>query len=325
MSTSLYLQDANKVIWAVSIADNGTITSALAPGNISIVPILKDYQTGLTAWQIGIDITGNLTLTNIVMLPSLTNSISLLSSPSNVLWSLVVTNFGSFQTFPSSAKTASYITTQAQSLLNDAIGDYWNFTLLLPFLQLAFQDLSQALELNQITITEEIEVILNLQPNVQVIGFGTIPSLPSNFIQPVFLWERLSGQINAYWIEMTQVDEPPNDIQTTLLGYWWWDGIQINLLGSTIAEDIKLKFQGGLYIPQITTDYIQPSGSELYLINRTAYYAADSIEWESKANSCAQRAEVALAKFLSIQIQGQASLPVRRRGYRRTARGFNFR
>lgn len=316
MATNIYLKDVNNVIWSVGIDDTGALTTVLAPGKTPSIPILKDYQGGLTAWQLGISIAGALTTTNTNLAPSLTPGIPLLSNPSNVLWSLVVSAAGAYTTIKTASKTAGYITTLAMSLLNDASGLLWNFNLLLPFLQLAFNDLSQALENNQVPITREFSIVVGLPVNTQVIGFGTMPSLPSNFIVPIYLEEKWTNQDDSFWIPMKQVENPVDDIQTNYLVNWWWDGIQLNFLGSTSQEDVKLKYTGGLYVPQASTDAINPTGAENYLANRTAYYAADSIGNSYTANSCDKRASIFLEQFIRFLAKSDQGLPVRRRAYR---------
>lgn len=325
MSTFLILKDEIGQLWQVGVQDNGQLTSQPVSKGTPISPVLKDYQGGLTAWQLGILSTSQLTTTNVAMQPSLTYGIPLLSSPSNLLWSLVVSASGEFTTFLSNAPTAGFITALAQSLLNDAAGDYWSFNLLLPFLQLAFDDLSQELELNEVPITKEITSVLNLAPNTQVIGFGTMPALPENFIEPISIDERLSGQTDADWIPMDEVQMPVTDVPSTYLNCWWWDGIQINLLGSTSTEDIRLRYTGGLYKPQSQSSYIGIRGVENYLAEQTAYYAADSIGNQYTADRSRAKAQIFLEKFIRFQVKNKQGLPVRKLGYRRRAKGFSFR
>lgn len=325
MSTNIILKDTNNILWNIGVLDNGNITSTVVATGTSSIPIFKDYQGGLTAWKLGITIAGAITTTNVGLTPSLSSGIPLLSSPSNILYSLVVSAAGAYTTIKSAAKTAGYIITTAQSLLNDATGLLWNFALMLPFLQLAFQDLSQELEINQVPITRQFTVILQLPIGNTVISFGTVPGLPQNLITPVSLEERLVGQDNTRWIELDERTDPVDAAVGTYLRYWWWDGVQINTLGSLNAEDIKLKYVGGLYIPQASTDYINPAGSELYLIHRTAYHAANSIGFDHCAISAEKNGIISLERFIRFLVQSRQGLPVRRKGYRRSVRGFKFR
>lgn len=325
MSTYLILKDELNQLWKVGVQDNGQLTSELAASGTPMSPIIKDYQGGLTAWQWGILSTSQLTTTNVGLQPSLTYGIPLLSHPSNILWSLVVSASGQFTTFLSNAPTAAFITALTQSLLNDKVGDYWTFDLLLPFLQLAFDDLSQELELNEIPITKEITAVLNLAPLTQVIGFGTMPALPENFIAPISIDERLAGQPNSEWSPMDEVQMPPADIPSTYLNCWWWDGIQINFLGSTSTEDIRLRFTGGLYKPQSQESVVGIRGVENYLAEQTAYYAADSIGNQYTADRSKLKAGIFLEKFIRFQVKNKQGLPVRKLGYRRRAKGFSFR
>lgn len=57
--SQLILADANGVLWTLTVADNGTITTAAAPaGAVAQLLILQDSAGSGTAWQIGVSIAG---------------------------------------------------------------------------------------------------------------------------------------------------------------------------------------------------------------------------------------------------------------------------
>jgi hypothetical protein len=325
MSTYLTLKDPTGQLWNVGTDDSGNLTQVKVAAGYVQVPVIRDYQTRLTAWEIGIDVLGVLTTTNVVMQPSLTTGIPLLSSPSNILYSLVVNAIGMLTRVKTSVETAGFVTSLAQSLLNDAAGDYWTFTLLLPFLQLAFGDLSDECQLNEIPITRETEVILTAPPNTTVIGLGTMPSLPEEFNIPIGIEERLAGQTDADWIPLVENSDPPDDVQTQLLRYYWWDGMQLNFLGSLSEEDIKLKYVANLHVPTTVDEYISVKGIANYLAAQTAFYAAGSIGFDECVQKAGTYAATYLERFIRLMTKEKQGLPVRKVGYRRRAKGYNFR
>jgi hypothetical protein len=325
VSTFLTLKDPTDQLWNVGTDDNGNLTQVKVASGYVQSPIIRDYQTRLVAWQIGIDALGMLTTTNVGMKPSLTTGIPLLSSPANILYSLVVNAIGMLTRVKTSVETAGYVTALAQSILNDKAGDYWTFDLLLPFLQLAFADLTSELELNEAPITRETTVILTIPANTQVIAFGTMPSLPEEFNLPLSLEERLAGQDNTDWLPMNEVQDVPDDIPTELLRYWWYDGEQINFLGSTVDEDIKLKFQANLHVPTTQDEYISVRGISNYLSAQTAFYASASIGNDYTMKVAQSYASTYLERFIRLLTKNKQGLPIRKVGYRRKAKGYNFR
>lgn len=326
MATSIYLQDSSTHIWALGINDSGQLTTIPVSSGIVAIPILRDFQTGLTAWQIGVNTSGMLTTTNISLSPSLPSELPLLSNPSNILFGLSISPAGMLIANQIMASTAGSIINTVKSILNDSAGYYWNFNLLLPFLQLAYQDLSQRIQINQIPIIRQEVKILNLPANTTVIALGTNPGLPANLINPIYLEERLSGGDDTDWIPMEQRDSSVDEIADIYLNYWWWDGYQINFVGSTSNEDIKMKYMASLWLPNNQSDYILPRGVERFLEHQTAHYAADSLYDQYKANQELGKATLALEEFIRAQVQSQQGLPVRRIGYRRSVKGFsNFR
>lgn len=321
MPTYLYLQDSSNNVWQVGVNDSGNITTTQGSGTVSS-PIIKDFQSGLTAWQIGIATNGSLTSTSVAMQGGLQNEIPLLSNPSNKLFGLLILANGMIQVTQLQAVTAGGLCTGVQSILNDAAGDYWNFNLLLPFLRLAYEDLSEKVNLNQFRIVRQETTILSIPAQTTVIGFGTFPSLPANLNNPIYLEERWTGQTAMDWTPMEEREFSVDDIPEDYLNFWWWDGYQLNFLGSTVNEDIKLIYSASLWHPESISDLIQPRDAGRFLKHRTAHYAADSIGDQYHATNEMNKSIQALEEFARRWVQTQQGLPVRRIGYRRRAKGF---
>lgn len=70
------------------------------------------------------------------------------------------------------------------------------------------------------------------------------PQVPTDLLVPEFLWERQTGS-TAEWSRMKErIGGLPSIPQGTILGYWEWRQDQINLLGATQSNDIKLRYKG---------------------------------------------------------------------------------
>jgi hypothetical protein len=133
----------------------------------------------------------------------------------------------------------------------------------LPFLNSAFRTLQRKLRLEGVTFPIIDGVILqNLTPVVTVdsavqvyVGFdgyydGTVlhatPKLPSNFMQPLFLWEQTVGTGFDY-----QPMSPPNGsvlpsvLQGPNLCSWEWRTYRIYMVGATMLKNLRLRYQSG--------------------------------------------------------------------------------
>lgn len=77
------------------------------------------------------------------------------------------------------------------------------------------------------------------------------PSLPLDLILPLKLWERQTGS-NGNFVEMTQPEESlPSRIPKQFFGQWEFRGDAIYMTGSTISEDLRLRYEASL--PAIAT------------------------------------------------------------------------
>ena len=105
-------------------------------------------------------------------------------------------------------------------------------------------------------IMSPITAIANVDPSVQInvsfTGFYNgvsqvaLPTLPSDMLVPLFLWERITGS-NLPFTEMEQPQGGlPSYYQGQSLRFWEWRSDAIWMMGSQSTEDLRLRYQAQL-------------------------------------------------------------------------------
>src|SRR5262245_27459113 len=134
--------------------------------------------------------------------------------------------------------TAGQITSLVRSLLNDAAGNLFTDSVLLPYVNAAYRKAQRALANVQSgsflsdDVLLVVAAIASIDASAQVsITDATAPpnQLPTDLLVPVKLWERTSGSSDSF-VEMTDLtnhDGLPSQPQGQTLRYWEWraDGL----------------------------------------------------------------------------------------------------
>ncbi len=133
----------------------------------------------------------------------------------------------------------------------------------IPYLNSAFRKLQRKLRLEGVTFPiKDNAILLNMTPvittdaNVQVyVGFngyfdGTTmhanPKLPSDLMQPLFLWEQTVGSGFPFQPMSTPNGSVlPSVLQGPYLGYWEWRTYRIYMVGATQIKNLRLRYQSG--------------------------------------------------------------------------------
>jgi len=140
--------------------------------------------------------------------------------------------FGAVMAYP--ILTTGSIMDASASLLNDTAKSRFTYTIQLPYLNMALQELQEMFELNEIPTTATTSAALTVVAGLDHIGFVAQGSLvlPDDFIEPQQLWERTTG-INPY-IPMHKVDVLPRYMEGTTipqLMFYTWESQEIRFLG----------------------------------------------------------------------------------------------
>ena len=216
---------------------------------------------------------------------------------------------------------ASTVMNISAALMNDSAREVYSYTVQVPYLQMALQELQEEFELNSIPVTENVSAVINMPAGSEVIVYNGIgvPALPTDMVEPLQLWERQEG-IDP-WVPMTRRDFLPHDlegVETNQFIYWAWQSNEIRVLPANQDNDIKID-----YIRQLFTT-ITDQNAQINVINartfleyRTAGLMAEFIERNiTSANSLNAVALLARDRVLGIGSKGKQNIQSRRRPFR---------
>ena len=220
--------------------------------------------------------------------------------------------------------TSGSIMDRAASLLNDTAKSIFTYTVQLPYINAAQDELQETLEENNVPITNEKSSIIVVTTAMTDIGGATGPALPTDLIEVQGAYERLSGSTEDFQI-MARCDFlPPFTVLTESLIYWTWQQQIMYFLGATTNRDVRLDYIAAV-MPVLTsttgTDNIALFNAKSFLAYRTAALCAEFIgENNSRAQELNTYAQMALDRFLAINTKGRQATPVRRRPFMAAAK-----
>src|SRR5689334_5229702 len=153
----------------------------------------------------------------------------------------------------SAYNTAGQITALVRSLLNDAQGNLFTDSVLLPYANSAYRKTQRALGnagaggFIQDDVLLVVPAIAQVDISLQVsINDATAPpnQLPSDLLVPVKIWERASGSSDDF-VEMADLSQHgglPSRAQGLMLSVWEWRGDGVYFLGATQDTQIRLRY-----------------------------------------------------------------------------------
>ena len=153
----------------------------------------------------------------------------------------------------SAYNTAGQITSLVRSLLNDAPGNLFTDTVLLPYANSAYRKVQRALAnaggggFLQDDVLLVVTAVAQTDTSLQVsITDATAPpnQLPTDLIVPVKIWERHNGSTDDFleMVDLTQHGGLPSRVQDVTLSVWEWRADGIYFLGATQDTQIRLRY-----------------------------------------------------------------------------------
>lgn len=156
---------------------------------------------------------------------------------------------------PSTAyNTFAQILTLIQALLNDAAGNYFTSTVILPYANSAYRKVQRALENVSAAsfITDDVLVVVSAvaqtDPSAQVSITDATASpnqLPPDLLVPMKLWERANNSGDDF-VEMTDMTDRgglPSEPQGQMLRFWEWRTDGLYFIGATQDMQIRLRYR----------------------------------------------------------------------------------
>ena len=215
--------------------------------------------------------------------------------------------------------TPSAIMAMSAALMNDTGRVTYTDAAILPYLNIALDDLQEIFEHNNIPVTNQVSSVLTpLTAGTTVVSFTSSPALPSDLIEIQQLWERTTGIIP--WIPMNKKEFLPldrEDQNITQFLIWAWIDQEIRLIEATASIDLKIDYIKNIFSTPIA---IADVGVNLPIINIKQYlgYHTASLcsqfigENETRAVTLENKATEALDRELGIPIKGRQAITTRR-------------
>lgn len=217
----------------------------------------------------------------------------------------------------------------ASADMNDNAQEVYNNESLLPYFNMALQELVERMEEASIPVTDKVSSDAILVPaGTTEIGYSTTPALPADLIEIEQLWESNDSGLN--WTPLTRRDFIDPNIAsnepTSYFGQYSWNEMHITL--PEASADINLKIH---YTRRLATDVTEDdldtdipiTNSKLFLGHRTAALAAILVNQdEQRATVLNQLAEQSIERSMNIPTKAQQSVFTRRRPFRSAYKQF---
>ena len=223
--------------------------------------------------------------------------------------------------------TSGSIMDRSAVLNNDAAKTQYTYTVQLPYLNSALQELQEYFELNNVPVTDTFSALINVPAGVSSIGFSPAvpvpdtPYLPSNLVEPKLLWERAEG-IDPY-LPMTKVDFLPrymDGVELNQFIYYVWQSQEIRVIAANQDNDIKMDYTRFLFaqFTDVTgAETVSVINSRTFLEYRTAGLCAEFIgENPTRAQSLNNDAGLAMDRVVGIGTKGRQAINIRHRPFR---------
>jgi hypothetical protein len=216
---------------------------------------------------------------------------------------------------------AGTVLDKSASLLNDTARTVYTYAAMMPYLQMALQELQEQFMLHNLPVTEETSAIINMTAgDTEIVYNGVgVPSLPSDMVEPAQLWESPEGL--GQYIPMTRRQYLPHyleGIQQSSFGIYVWQSQKILVLPATGDIDIKIDYVKEIFSPVINeSSIINLVNAATFLQYRTAGLCAEFIERNlESSNALNAYAALAIDRALGISVKGTQNIMTRRRPFR---------
>ena len=217
---------------------------------------------------------------------------------------------------------ASTVLAKASTLLNDTARTVYTYAAVLPYLQIAMQELQEHFELNNISATQLSSATINMPAGTIVLDYNALAPLtkiPNDMIEPAQLWEREEGI--DHFVPMSRSDYLPHNLEGTPTGkfsFYVWNNQQFQFMPCNRDNDIKIDYIKDLFTPLVDeTSVINVVNASTFLEYRTAALCAEFIERnQSSSNALNIYAVMALDRATGIGVKGKQTILTRRRPFR---------
>lgn len=204
----------------------------------------------------------------------------------------------------------SDVLAQARVLLNDATGKLYTEPELIPYYNLAQNELQSELELMG------AQFLKDTAARITVPAGTTVLAAPADLVEPITLFEGSEGAQVENFIEMEELQFLPLLPQEVELRYWVFQDEGIEFLGSTANRDVIVRYRKGLTPAVAGADLIEyPKGANFLAYETAALTAAYAGENPTRSAKLDGKAAYNLSLVKRKIARDQQSLPVRRKPF----------
>jgi len=217
--------------------------------------------------------------------------------------------------------TAAEVMDRAAALQNDPDKTDYTYVRMLPYLNMAIDELVEVLEESNSSPSNQTSVIIPLaigQYMITPMEHPTGPHYPINLVEIQEVLER--GNADQSFVRLTRREFTSDFPTSKNLMYWAWEDqiIKFNPKGASEVREIQLRYVGQA-IAQASneTAIIGTINSRSYLSFKTAALCSQFIgENENRAGILQAQAEKSLERLVGISNKGRQEMVTRHRPFR---------
>lgn len=199
-------------------------------------------------------------------------------------------------------------------------GDVWMDAVLIPFVNKGIRKVGRRLRSNG-SPTAVSEVELTLAADAFWITDASDPQLPTDFLSPRIIKQRITGQ-EFYGSEIPRVNVLPSQAENGLITAYSWFDDGIHITPATNQLDVLIRYnKGPLTVSGVDSQITIRDGLDI-VSDYAAYLAANS-RIPGAGDRFLQLYNDDMTEYLNDQAHARQYLGGRRRGYNRNARSGN--
>lgn len=207
--------------------------------------------------------------------------------------------------------TVNDVAVEAASMyLNDPAQSSYTTVKLLPFIKSIYLSLGSDLVKLGAPLIKEVSALQTVAALAVV-----VPAI-ADLVEPIALGERATGSTDLF-TDMDRRDWEPEEKQTEMLRWWVWREQQIQLLGATRSNQVKVKYKKRLAALVDASSVIAIDDVKDYLAARTSEVVSAMNKNVSRAEYCNSKAEYFLEEIKSRYTKQNQGITVRRLPYSR--------
>lgn len=216
----------------------------------------------------------------------------------------------------------SKILDRAAFFLNDVNRSYFTNSVLMNPFMVAYDDLREFLVDNNISLMNETTAAYDISTSQTDIGGPTGPPLPTDFMAPYAVWEKLKGSNDDYTIMEPKNFLPKTETLVPALRYWQYSNQYIKFIGATTDRNVKIDYiANNLLVAEDPEAMVSAFNCQSFLAYRTAALAAKYLgENESRSAELNADAGRSIENIVNMDVKSKQNIITRRRPFNQSYR-----